>query len=113
MKHIAKYWSIFQITLINSLAYPGELIGRSLMIFPFMWIFFQLWKITFHAAGTDSINGMTLYSTMWYLMMAETIELSRPALARTISDNVKDGSIAYLLNKIGRASCRERVYVLV
>jgi ABC-2 type transport system permease protein len=36
---------------------------------------------------------------MWYLMLAETIELSRPALARTISDNVKDGSIAYLLNK--------------
>ena len=32
-------------------------------------------------------------------MMAETIELSRPALARTISDNVKDGSIAYILNK--------------
>ena len=99
MKHIAKYWSIFQITLINSLAYPGELIGRSLMIIPFMWIFYQLWKVTFHAAGTDTINGMTLYSTMWYLMMAETIELSRPMLARTISENVKDGSIAYILNK--------------
>ena len=99
MKSIKKYWSIFQITLVNSLAYPGELIGRSLMIVPFMWIFYQLWKVTFQAAGTDNINGMTLYSTMWYLMMAETIELSRPALARTISENVKDGSIAYILNK--------------
>src|SRR5687767_16039541 len=64
-----------------------------------MWIFYQLWKVTFSAAGSDAINGMTLYSTMWYLMTAETIELSRPALARTISENVKDGSIAYLLNK--------------
>ena len=99
MKSFKKYWSIFQITLVNSLAYPGELIGRSLMIVPFMWIFYQLWKVTFQAAGTDNINGMTLYSTMWYLMMAETIELSRPALARTISENVKDGSIAYILNK--------------
>jgi ABC-2 type transport system permease protein len=99
MKSIRKYWAIFKITLINSLAYPGELIGRSLMIIPFMWIFYQLWKVTFNAAGSEVINGMTLYSTMWYLMMAETIELSRPALARTISDNVKDGSIAYLLNK--------------
>ncbi|HKI54746.1 MAG TPA: hypothetical protein VJ987_11525, partial [Anaerolineales bacterium] len=99
MNSIKKYWAIFQITLINSLAYPGELIGRSLMIMPFMWIFFQLWKVTFAAAGTDTINSMTLYSTMWYLMMAETIELSRPQLARTISDNVKDGSIAYILNK--------------
>ena len=99
MKSIKKYRAIFQITLINSLAYPGELVGRSLMIIPFMWIFYQLWQVTFSAAGTDTINGMTLYSTMWYLMMAETIELSRPQLARTISDNVKDGSIAYILNK--------------
>jgi ABC-2 type transport system permease protein len=99
MKTLRKYWAIFQITLINSLAYPGELIGRSLLIVPFMWIFYQLWNVTFDAAGSDAINGMTLYSTMWYLMMAETIELSRPALARTISDNVKDGSIAYILNK--------------
>jgi ABC-2 type transport system permease protein len=99
MKTFKKYWAIFQITLVNSLAYPGELIGRSLMIIPFMWIYSQLWTVTFKAAGTDTINGLTLYSTMWYLMMAETIELSRPALARTISDNVKDGSIAYLLNK--------------
>jgi ABC-2 type transport system permease protein len=36
---------------------------------------------------------------MWYLMMAETIELSRPRVARMIAENVKDGSIAYLLNK--------------
>jgi ABC-2 type transport system permease protein len=64
-----------------------------------MWIFYQLWKVTFAAAGTDTINGMTFYGTMWYLMMAETIELSKPRLANTISDNVKDGSIAYILNK--------------
>jgi len=99
MKSVAKYWFIFQTTLLNSLAYPGELIGRSLMIVPFMWIFFQLWKVTFSAAGSDVVSGLTLQDTLWYLMMAETIELGRPPLARTISENVKDGSIAYLLNK--------------
>ena len=51
MKAFQKYWFIFQITLTNSLAYPGELIGRSLMIIPFMGVFFQLWKVTFSAAG--------------------------------------------------------------
>ena len=56
MKTFSKYWSIFQITLINSLAYPGELVGRSLMIIPFMWIFYQLWKVTFSAAGADVIE---------------------------------------------------------
>jgi ABC-2 type transport system permease protein len=99
MKTFKKYGSIFQITLINSLAYPGELIGRSLMIIPFMWIFYQLWKVTYAASGMDVINGLSLRDVLWYLMMAETIELGRPPLARTISDNVKDGSIAYLLNK--------------
>ena len=99
MKSIGKYWSIFQITLINSLAYPGELVGRSLMIVPFMWIFYQLWKVTFNAAGLESMNGLTLRDTLWYLMLAETIELGRPPIARTMSDSVKDGSIAYILNK--------------
>jgi len=99
MKTFRKYWSIFQITLINSLAYPGELVGRSLMIIPFMWIFHQLWKVTFNAAGADVIGGLTLRDMLWYLMLAETIELGRPPLARTMSENVKDGSIAYILNK--------------
>lgn len=94
-----KYLAIFQVTLINSLAYPGELIGRSLLILPFMWIFYQLWQVTFAAAGAEQINGLTLGMTMWYLMLAETIELSRPRLANTISDSVKDGSIAYILGK--------------
>jgi ABC-2 type transport system permease protein len=99
MKTLKKYWAIFQITLINSLAYPGELIGRSLMIVPFMWIFYQLWKVTYAAAGSDVINGLSLRDILWYLMLAETIELGRPFVARNISANVKDGSIAYLLNK--------------
>ena len=99
MNSFKKYWAIFQITLINSLAYPGELLGRSLMMIPFMWIFYQLWKITFASSGTDVIADLTLRDTLWYLMLAETIELGRPPLARTISENVKDGSIAYILNK--------------
>jgi ABC-2 type transport system permease protein len=69
------------------------------MMIPFMWIFYQLWKVTFASAGVQSLNGLTLADTLWYLMMAETIELARPPLARTIAENVKDGSIAYLLNK--------------
>jgi len=99
MKSFRKYWAIFLITLVNSLAYPGELIGRSLMIIPFMWIFYQLWKVTYAASGSDVINGLTLPDILWYLMLTETIELGRPPLSRTISENVKDGSIAYLLNK--------------
>jgi ABC-2 type transport system permease protein len=94
-----KYWFIFTTQLVNSLAYPGELIGRSLIILPFMWIFYQLWHVTFAASGVEVINGLTLRDTLWYLMLAETIELSRPRLGSDISEAVKDGSIAYFLNK--------------
>ena len=94
-----KYLAIFKINLLNNLAYPGELLTRSLMILLFMWIFYQLWHVTFAAAGTVSISGLTLRDTIWYLLLAETLELGRPRLARVISQQVKDGSIAYLLNK--------------
>jgi ABC-2 type transport system permease protein len=42
---------------------------------------------------------LSLRDTMWYLLLAESLELGRPRLARVISEQVKDGSIAYLLNK--------------
>jgi ABC-2 type transport system permease protein len=94
-----KYLSIFKIQVINSLAYPGELVGRSLIIIPFLWIFYQLWSVTYRASGTGTINGMSLNDTLWYLMIAETVELGKPRVARTVAESVKDGSIAYLLNK--------------
>ena len=94
-----KYLAIFNINLLNSLAYPAELVTRALMIVLFMWIFFQLWNVTFAASGAETINGLSLHDTMWYLVLAETLELGRPRLSRTISQQVKDGSIAYLLNK--------------
>ena len=94
-----KYLAIFKINLLNSLAYPTELLTRSAMILLFMWIFFQLWRVVFAASGSTSISGLTLHDTCWYLLLAETLELGRPRLARVISEQVKDGSIAYLLNK--------------
>jgi ABC-2 type transport system permease protein len=94
-----KYFAIFKINLLNTLAYPAELLTRSLMVLIFMWIFFQLWRITFAASGSDVLNGLTLRDTMWYLLIAETLMLGLPRLSRVISQQVKDGSIAYLLNK--------------
>ena len=94
-----KYWAIFKIQLQNRMAYAGDLALQSLTIVLFMWIFMQLWKTTYHSTGQAMINGLTLEDTMWYLMMSETIMLSKPRLSRLIAVAVKDGSIAYLLNK--------------
>ena len=94
-----KYIAILRINLLNSLAYPAEIATRSGMILIFMLVFFQLWHVTYTASGSPVLNGLTLNDTMWYLLLAETLELGRPRLARVISQQVKDGSIAYLLNK--------------
>lgn len=94
-----KYWAVFRTQLVNSLAYPIDLLGRSLAIVLFMWIFMNLWRVTYGATGASSIAGMTLADTMWYLMMAEAVMLSKRDLSETISEQVKDGSVAYLLNK--------------
>jgi ABC-2 type transport system permease protein len=94
-----KYLAIFKINLLNGLAYPAELATRSGMIVVFMIVFYQLWLVTYAASGSQVLAGLTLHDTMWYLLLAETLELGRPRLARAISDQVKDGSIAYLLNK--------------
>jgi ABC-2 type transport system permease protein len=85
--------------MINSFAYPLDLLSRGLAIVLFMWIFTQLWRTTYSIVGQESISGLTLRETLWYLMLAETIVLSKPRLSQTIAQVVKDGSIAYLLNK--------------
>ncbi len=99
MKALAKYLAIARTQLVNSAAYPLDLLTRSITIMMFMWIFSQLWQATYGAVGQASIAGMTAAQTMWYMMLAETIVLSKPRLTRTIAEAVKDGSVAYLLNK--------------
>jgi ABC-2 type transport system permease protein len=58
-----------------------------------------LWKVTYSTAGASAIAGFTFQDMLWYLMLAEVIVLSKPRLAQTIAQAVRDGSIAYLLNK--------------
>jgi ABC-2 type transport system permease protein len=96
---VGKYWAVFQTQVTNRLAYAGDLVAHSLTIVMFMWIFMQLWRTTYAVSGSETLSGMTLYHTLWYLMVAEVIMLSKPRLSRGISQSVKDGSIAYLLNK--------------
>jgi ABC-2 type transport system permease protein len=94
-----KYLAVITMQLINNIAYPGDFLGRSISIGIFLFVFAGLWGTTFRIAGTDSINGLTFANMMWYLMMAETIELGRPRTNRIISEQVKNGEVAYILNK--------------
>jgi ABC-2 type transport system permease protein len=96
---VKKYLAVMTMQVINNIAYPGDFLGRSISIGIFLFVFAGLWGTTFRIAGTDSINGLTFANMMWYLMMAETIELGRPRTNRIISEQVKIGEVAYILNK--------------
>jgi ABC-2 type transport system permease protein len=96
---MTKYWAVFKTQLLNNTAYAGDLVSGSLAIVMFMWIFANLWRVTYSTVGSPQIAGMTLGDTLWYLLVAEVIVLSKPRLARTIAQAVRDGSVAYLLNK--------------
>ena len=99
LRALPKYSAILRIQLINSLAYPADLFSRSISMGLFMWIFLNLWRVTYTAMGTGHIAGLTLQETMWYLMITEMVILSKPRMSNNIAAAVKDGSIAYLLNK--------------
>jgi ABC-2 type transport system permease protein len=95
----AKYLAIFRIQLANRLAYRGDLLAGIISLLVFLWIFIQLWRATYEAMGSNVIAGLSLEQTLWYLLMTESIQLSKPRMSRSISEAVKNGSIAYLLNK--------------
>lgn len=98
-RKLAKYWAVFVTQLQSAAAYPMDLAARSISIVLFMVVFFGLWRATYAAQGASTIAGLSLRDTLWYLMLAETIVLSRPRMAQQIAAQVRDGSIAYLLNK--------------
>jgi ABC-2 type transport system permease protein len=96
-----KYWAVFQTQLLTRLSYPADLLGHGITIIIYLWVFIFLWRTTYRSVGASNgvIAGLTLDQTIWYLMLAETLMLSKPRLAGLISSAVKDGSVAYLLNK--------------
>jgi len=95
----AKYGAIAQINLQNSLAYAGELVYRSIFMVVILYIFVQLWRATYHAVGAATIAGLSLRDTLWYLVMTETIILSKMRFASRVSEEVKDGSLAYTISR--------------
>lgn len=94
-----KYGAVTLANLQNQLAYVWDALGRAVFIILIMFIFVQLWTAAYDSRGTAEIGGLTLADTIWYFLIAEMIELGKFRHDQRISDEVKDGSIAYTLNR--------------
>lgn len=91
----SRYGALFRMPLSENLAEMGNVVSAVLVMAMFMWVFGMLWQAVFAAQGTEQIAGLTLNHTLWYLLMAELVVLSKPLLAEEISDSIKTGNIAY------------------
>lgn len=96
---VRKYGAITLINLQNQLAYLWDALNRSLFIVFIMFIFVQLWTAAYQVQGSTEIAGLTLGNTIWYLLIAEVMQLGQLRPDLKISQEVKDGSIAYTMSK--------------
>jgi hypothetical protein len=55
IKWTEKYWAVLRTQLHNSFAYPLDLLARSVTILLFLWVFVNLWRVTYRAMGSQQI----------------------------------------------------------
>jgi len=87
------------VSIANNLAYLPEVFFRALLLVVLVFILTQLWKTTFSARGTTRLSGFSISDMVWYLVAAEAIAMSLPALTRRIDQEVRSGQLAYLLGR--------------
>ncbi len=95
MKKIKKYFSIFNTSVQNNFMYFFNfLMGTAFFVF-ILFVMAQLWKTIY--TGKSMIEGLRFSQVIWYLIITETIVLSRSNFHNEINDTIKSGDLAYLL----------------
>lgn len=95
-----KYLYILKSELMSNLQYMFNIIfgfvGYSIMIY----IFLNLWRYIY-SDPTELINGYNMPQMIWYVIITELLWgcISGRKLCRKISNDVKNGNIAYNINK--------------
>ncbi|RKN86717.1 ABC transporter permease [Paenibacillus ginsengarvi] len=97
IRKLAKYTAFAGVTVRNQLAYALDFFIRSLFLLLILFIFFQLWSVTYASVGEQQIAGYTFQQMIWYLAVAESIVLAAPRLNAKVEAEVKNGDIAYQL----------------
>ncbi|TBL81828.1 ABC transporter permease [Paenibacillus thalictri] len=92
-----KYAAIGRISLRNHLAYVYDFLVRTIFLVLIMYIFLQLWRVTFQGEGTERIAGYSYPELIWYIIFAEALTMATPSLPLRIEDEVKSGDIGYKL----------------
>ncbi len=92
-----KYATVFGIASRDQLVYLPSFLARNFFFVVVMFVFYSLWRAIY--GGNVAIAGFTMVQMLWYLTFTEAIELSQTRIFLPISEEVKDGTIAYSLNR--------------
>lgn len=94
-----KYFKIFKTSMKNTYIYPIDAISMNFIMIAVVIIKLFLWKAIYINQGA-TIGGYSIIETMWYVIIADIVGFAALRnIARTLSEDVKDGSIAYKLVK--------------
>jgi ABC-2 type transport system permease protein len=94
---LRKYTWLGLIAARSNLAYLGEVATRTLFLAVILFIFLQLWRVTYSETGATTLGGLTLAQMLWYLAMTEAITLSAPRVAQEVDQDVRTGALAVQL----------------
>ncbi len=93
-----KYLEVARIACAGRMAFFGDFLARPLFFAVILFVFFQLWEKVF-TPDRPVVAGFSVSETLWYLVMTEAILLSTPRFDGRVDDEIKSGSIAYLLQR--------------
>ncbi|TDF97740.1 ABC transporter permease [Paenibacillus piri] len=94
-----KYSAIGRVTLRNHFAYVIDFIVRSIFLIMIMYVFIQLWRVTYQGEGTALIEGYSYERLIWYILFAEALTTAFPSLSTRIEEEVKNGDVGYKLTR--------------
>lgn len=97
MKVIKKYTAIMKASLKSNLMYKKALFSSSFFMLCIMYVFIFLWKAAY--GEKENIKGMAYEQVIYYLLITETVALSKINISGKISEEVKSGLLSYLMNK--------------
>lgn len=97
---LIKYVEIARLAYVNSGAYLANILGKSLTVVLRIWIFTQLYSVTFAVSGVEQVGGLTVAQVIWSLMLVQSFETAtKPQISKIIDEEIKTGSFAYHVNK--------------
>lgn len=85
---------------MESLQYVLNIIMGFLMFFVVLFVFLNLWQYIYSDPG-QLISGYSINQMIWYVVLTETVWFGtrNNAITSQISNDIKSGSIAYVINK--------------